>query len=749
MSPARPKGFLPSCCLLPENRVCLLPKGCDPRTSHSDRAPAGRGSRLVDRTISFQFREMSAPSDSAARIAELRALVAQHERLYRVENAPVISDQEFDLLVRELADLEMRFPELAIPDSPASRIGDDRQPGFATYRHREPMMSLDNTYAQEELNEWYRRLSKRLREKSTASQAEGLRGTHEAHELKLLVEPKIDGLAISLTYEDGRLVRAVTRGNGTEGDVVTGNVQTIEAIPSRLENSRSTWALPSLIEIRGEIFMTFEEFRRINHQRRAAGEAEFMNPRNLAAGTLKQLDARLVRQRRLEIRLYGIGAVEGWEPATQKEIIDSFRAWGLPVADEVRVTNTLKEAWDAIGAIDANRASLPYPTDGAVLKLNDRNGQQVAGVTSKAPRWAIAYKFAAEQAETRLREISIQIGRTGALTPVAELDPVLLAGTTVKRATLHNEDEIRRKDIREGDRVVVEKAGEIIPAVLRSIPEQRPNDSVPFDFAARLAELGYDAERLPGQAAWRLKSVNNPVQLHRRLVHFGGRTAMDIDGLGKEAVQQLIDSQKVRDIPDLYELDVEDLLPLERFAQRSAENLIASIDRSRSNELWRLLHGLGIPHVGAEAAKLLAREFGHMDQLATAARDELARIHGVGEVMAAAITGWFANPENEQIITRLREQRLNLAGPGKVPESDNLPLTGRTFVLTGTLPHWTREEAGAKIEAAGGKVSGSVSRKTDYVVAGEAAGSKLKKAQDLGVQILDEAGLRQLLGVQA
>lgn len=684
---------------------------------------------------------MPSPSE---RIAELRALIAHHERLYRVEHAPEITDSEFDQLVSELAALETAHPDLLILESPSQLVGDDRQSGFAHFRHLERMMSLDNTYDEGALIEWYERLKKLLPHQPSASprgQADLFALPAPHSELELLIEPKIDGLAISLTYENGQLIRAVTRGNGTEGDVVTENVCTISDLPTRLQTGEP----PALIEIRGEIFMTFEEFKRINEARREAGEVEFMNPRNLAAGTLKQLDVELVKARKLEILLYGIGAVDGWSPPTQKAVVEQLSTWGLPVSRDLGVVHGIREAWSKIGEIDHRRHEFPYPTDGVVLKLNDRRGQIEAGTTSKAPRWAIAYKFAAEQAETILRQISIQIGRTGILTPVAELEPVLLAGTTVKRATLHNEDEIARKDIREGDRVVVEKAGEIIPAVVRVVKEERSASSVPFNFQARLEQLGYEAERIPGQVAWRLKGTDNREQLHRRLVHFGGRVAMDIEGLGKESTAQLIEANLIQSIPDLYDLTVERLLPLERFAQKSAENLVAAIARSKENELWRLLHGLGIPHVGAEAAKLLAREFGDLDPLTSATVEQLATIHGIGDVMAESIVGWFSKAENQQIISRLRLRGLNFAGPRQVAPDQPQPLRGKTCVLTGTLPRWTRDEAKAAIEAAGGKVTGSVSQKTDYLVAGEAAGSKLSKAQQLGLTILDEAALRALL----
>ncbi|HSH09982.1 MAG TPA: NAD-dependent DNA ligase LigA, partial [Oceanipulchritudo sp.] len=421
---------------------------------------------------------MSGTDDIAARMEALRREIERHERLYRIESRPEISDQEFDRMVKELEALEAEYPLFARPDSPTSKVGDDRASGFATVRHLLPMQSLDNTYNQEELVEFDKRLRRLL----------GM------DNLEYLVEPKIDGLAISLTYRHGRLAQAVTRGNGEEGDEVTANVRTIHSLPDVLHGAE---AIP-LMEIRGEIFMTRAEFERINQERDAEGQPRFMNPRNLASGTLKQLDSRIVAQRKLEIVCYGLGAVEGLSLEYQHELREFFQRWGLPTVEKAWRANGIEEAWTAIEELDQMRGGFTYPTDGAVLKLNSLAGQKEAGSTSKAPRWAISYKFAAEQAETRLREITIQIGRTGALTPVAELEPVEIAGTLVSRATLHNEDEIRRKDVREGDWVVVEKAGEIIPAVVRVIPEKRPADSRPFDFKTRLSDLGFEAERIPG-----------------------------------------------------------------------------------------------------------------------------------------------------------------------------------------------------------------------------------------------------------
>lgn len=664
--------------------------------------------------------------DVAERIATLRGEIERHERLYRVENRPEISDQAFDRLVRELEELEAAYPLFASPSSPTRKVGDDRTRGFATMAHRVPMQSLDNTYNAAELEEFDARLRRLLGREP----------------LPYLVEPKIDGLAISVTYEEGRLVRAVTRGDGEKGDEVTANVRTIRGLPQRLAGGE----VPRLIEIRGEVYMTREVFERINREREAEGRERFMNPRNLASGTLKLLDPELVARRQLEIVCYGVGAVEGWAFARQREFREQFHAWGLPTVERFWLAEGIAAAWAAVQELDRIRTTFAYPTDGAVLKLDTLALQREAGSTSKAPRWAISYKFAAEQAETRLRKITIQIGRTGNLTPVAELEPVEIAGTTVSRATLHNEDEIRRKDVREGDWVIVEKAGEIIPAVVRVDLEKRPPEAVPFDFPARLAALGYEAERVPGQVAWRLKGADNPERLRRQIEHFAGRQALDIDGLGKEIIRQLVERGLVCDVADLYRLGREDFLSLEKFADKSATNLEEAIARSREADLWRVLHGLGIPLIGAEAAKLLALRFRSMEALQVASCEELSALDGIGPKMADSLVSWFAEEANGGRVRRLREEAgLAMESRQQLPDAEG-PLQGKTLVLTGTLPSWSREQAKSRIEAAGGKVTSSVSARTDFVVAGEEAGSKLLKARSLGLTVLDEAALRALLG---
>mgnify|MGYP006424295933 CR=1 FL=1 len=665
-------------------------------------------------------------SDPRQEIAELRETIARHDRRYYRDADPDIPDREYDRLKQRLAELEARYPDERATESPTQSVGDDRAEGFATYRHRQPMLSLDNTYNREALFEFGNRLARRF---------------PEAVPLRFLVEPKIDGVAVSLTYENGRFVRAVSRGNGVEGDDITQNVRHLKGLPQQLEDA------PRVLEVRGEIYMDYGEFRRINTQREADGLAPFANPRNLAAGTVKLLDPAIARSRRLDIVLYGIGACEpGNAFARQSRIRERMEAWDFPVVGEAWLADGMDEAWRRIEALDAGRAAFAYPTDGAVIKLDDIALQKRAGATAKAPRWAIAYKFEAERAETRLREISLQIGRTGAVTPVARLDPVQLAGTTVSRATLHNEDEIRRKDIRPGDTVIVQKAGEIIPQILGVNTEKRPADSEPFDFREHLARLGIDAERDPAEAVWRIRKKDDPVLRQRALRHFASRACMDIDHLGEVVIRQLVDADKVRTPADLYTLDRDALLSLDNFARKSADNLVAAIRESKSRELWQLIHGLGIPHVGAQSAKDLAARFGSLDALMEADEEALEAVDGVGPVMAQSIRVWFQDPDNRALVEALRARGLNFTSAAEASDGER-PLEGKTFVLTGALPHLTRAEATGMIENAGGRTSSSVSRNTDYLLAGEAAGSKYEKARELGIPVLDEPAFRQLPGI--
>ncbi|MDO8543283.1 MAG: NAD-dependent DNA ligase LigA [Opitutaceae bacterium] len=716
------------------------------------------------------------PAEAQQRKAELRAKIAHHNELYYRRAESTISDFEYDRLKRELADLETQFPDVGgttitgggLPqnrsstaaaanvfighnptyyqsvflsatapaiESPTVQIGDDRTEGFARVKHRQAMTTLDNTYDEAELREFHARLAKAL-------------GTDD---LGYTVEPKIDGVAVSLTYERGKLVRAVTRGDGEEGDDVTVNVRTIRGLPQSLRGA----PIPAVIEIRGEIFLGDEEFRRINQQQEEAGEPAYANPRNLAAGTIKQLDPKLVASRKLEVVLYGLGYCEPAVVDSQSAYHAQLKAWGLPVVEQFWTVRGIDAVWAAIQELDRTRRGFAYATDGTVVKL-DRFEQQrhpkigyrgmaadgrAEAARKLSPRWACAYKFAPDRAETRIRDITIQVGRTGALTPVAELDPVFLAGTTVKRATLHNADEIARKDVRIGDAVLVEKAGEIIPAVVAVLLEKRSAGSQPYAFPRSCPVCHTAVTRAEGEVVWRCPNPLCPEKVRRRIEHFASKASVDIEGLGEEMVALLLEKELIRTIPDIFRLKVEDLLPLKKSGEVWARNLIDGIEARRTADLWRVINGLGIPQVGSAAAKDLARTFRSLDALAVATEADLLRVGGFGEKTAAAVRAWFAEPTNRKLI-----RELEMAGVTPTPPAAaSSALSGKTFVLTGTLPTLSREGATAKIEAAGGKVSGSVSKKTHYVVAGEEAGSKLDKARSLGVEVLNEAQFLKLI----
>lgn len=659
------------------------------------------------------------------RIAQLHAEIARHDRLYYKEAMPRIDDQSYDRLKVELAELEAQNPEFNFNQSPTRTVGDDRLESFESYRHRQPMLSLDNTYNKEELFEFGRRLEKRF----------------PNQKLNYLVEPKIDGVAVSLTYEQGKFIRAVSRGNGVEGDDITQNVRSIKGIPKNIAKA------PGILEVRGEIYMRHEEFERINAQRLAEDQQLYANPRNLAAGTVKLLDPSEARNRTLDILLYGIGACE---PSNyfnlQSEIQERFIQWNFAVLEKIWRVEGIESSWSAIEELDALRQKFAYPTDGAVVKLDNFELQQAAGFTAKAPRWAIAYKFEAERAETLLKEISLQIGRTGAVTPVAILDPVQLAGTTVSRATLHNEDEIRRKDLRPGDTVIVQKAGEIIPQVLGFVESKRPASSEPFDFSAHLKSLGIHAERDPNQAVWRIVHKDDPIRQQRWLQHFASRPCMDIENLGAAVVEQLVTRGLVKTPADLYTLRFEQLVTLDKFAEKSATNLIKAIEASKACALWQLIHGLGIPNVGKQSAKDLETHFHSLNAIANASEETLEAIDGIGPIMAQSIHAWFADPEQQTLIDHLREYGLNFESePAAINDSS---LAGKTFVLTGTLPTLTRSEATELIEKVGGRTRSSVSKKTDYVIAGEASGSKYTKALALEIPILDEENFKRIIATE-
>ena len=678
------------------------------------------------------------PAEAQQRIAALRMQLGRHDELYHRRAQPEISDFDYDRLKEELAALEREFPASAAvvgTETPTARVGDDRTEGFARVKHRQAMTTLDNTYDEAELREFHARLVKAL----------------GADELVYSVEPKIDGVAVSLTFEHGQLTRAVTRGDGEEGDDVTANVKTIRGLPHALKGA----PVPAFIEIRGEIFLSDEEFRRINQLQEEAGEAAYANPRNLAAGTVKQLDSQFVASRRLEIVLYGLGACEPAVVDSQSAYHAQLRAWGLPVVEQFWHVRGIEAVCAAIKDLDRARRGLAYATDGAVVKLDafvqqahkqiGYRGMSADGRAEAArklsPRWACAYKFAPDRAETRVLDITIQVGRTGALTPVAELQPVFLAGTTVKRATLHNAEEIARKDVRVGDAVLVEKAGEIIPAVVAVLLEKRASDSQPYVFPRECPVCRSVAVRAEGGVVWRCPNPSCPEKVRRRIEHFASKGCLDIDGLGEEIVELLLKKELIKAVPDIFRLKLADLLPLKKSGEVWAGNLIAGIDARRSADLWRVINGLGIPQVGSAAAKDLARTFRSLEALGEASEADLVRIGGFGEKTAAAVRAWFAEPGNRDLVRELQTAGLVPTPPAVASSA----LAGKTFVLTGTLPTLSREDATAKIEAAGGKVSGSVSKKTHYVVAGADAGSKLEKARTLGVAMLDEAEFLRLL----
>ena len=678
------------------------------------------------------------PSEAKTRHAQLVDEIVQHDHAYYVLAQPTISDQGYDRLYHQLLELEREFPQLITPESPTQRVGGQPLKAFKPVQHRRPMLSLDNTYSQEELREFVQRVQRLLPEQT----------------LDWVVEPKVDGLAINLRYENGVFTCGATRGDGTTGDDITANLKTIRSIPARLRSGAGRLAtVPAFLEARGEVYLTKAGFAKLNAQRKAAGEEIFANARNAAAGSLKQLDPRIVAKRPLDIILYGLGHVEGAGelPSAHSEVLDWLKALGFRTPERTWHCHSADELVRAIDQLDKIRQQFAYETDGAVIKLNSFAQREKAGFTSKAPRWAIAYKYAAEQAETKLKSVTVQVGRTGALTPVAELEPVFLAGSTISRATLHNEDYIRQKDIRIGDTVTIEKAGEVIPAVVDVVLTKRLGKEVPFRFPQLCPECGSKIARAAGTAAgetgavWRCVNPDCPAQVRGRIEHWCARGAMDIEGGGEVLVSQLVKAGLVRDVADLYALTLAEVAGLERMGEKSARNFLDGVQASKTRDLWRVLYGLGILHVGAGVAKALGRCFSLLDDVFGASVDQLTACEDVGQVIATSIVQWHGDDRNRKLIERLRKAGVNFKSELYQVRAATGGLSGKTFVLTGTLPNLKREEAAAKIEASGGKVSGSVSSKTDYLVAGEEAGSKLEKARKLGVKIIDEAELLKLV----
>ena len=672
-----------------------------------------------------------AGSDSGSaepRIAELRRRIAHHDRLYYEQAKPEISDRDYDALYRELVDLERAHPKLIAPDSPTQKVGGRPQGAFEQVRHLVPMQSLDNTYSAEEITDFVDRLQRLL----------------PGEKIPMTIEPKVDGVAIALLYEKGHLVRAATRGDGTMGDEVTRNIRTIACIPAKLHGK----SIPDTLEVRGEIYLPKETFARINAERDEQGLPTFANPRNAAAGTLKQLDPNIVAERKLSAVFYGYGKVEPESalPERMEEFFGQLKAWGLPVNPRHWLALNAGEVMEAIRELGEIRRDFAFETDGAVIKV-DRIAQHARlGSTSKAPRWAIAYKYEPERAKTRLLDITIQVGRSGVLTPVAELEPVLVAGSTVSRATLHNEEEIARKDLRIGDRVLVEKAGDVIPAVVAILTADRDGSEKVFHMPKHCPVCHAPVSRTEGEVAVRCANPGCAAQVRRRIEYFASRSSMDIAGLGEAVVAQLCEAGLLHDVAGLYDLRAEQLLPLERMGEKSVTNLLAAIEASKQQPLWRLLAALGIPHVGVTVARTLASSFGTIDRLSAASAEELCAVEEIGEIMASAIHGWFRDPEVAKLLGKLRAAGLNFGerDPKESAPAAEGPLKGTIWVLTGTLSI-PREEAAEMIRDKGGKVSGSVSAKTTYLLAGDEAGSKLTKAEKLGVKILNESEFKNLI----
>jgi len=671
--------------------------------------------------------ENGVPRKAAERAARLRALIEEHNHRYYVLDAPTISDAEFDAFFRELEALEREYPALASADSPTRRVGDAPVTTFETVTHRVPMLSLNNAFSDEEAESFDRRVRELL----------------GVGEIDYEVEPKFDGLAVGITYRRGALKVGATRGDGASGEDVTANLRTINAVPLTLGAKA-----PPLLEVRGEVVMLRRDFERLNAAQTAKGEKTFVNPRNAAAGALRQLDPKVTASRRLTFFAYGVGEVD-WgsakPPATQEALLERLESLRLPATKERKVVRGLKGLMSFYHAIAARRASLPFDIDGVVYKVNDFSQQERLGFVSRAPRFALAHKFPAEEMPTEVLAIEVQVGRTGALTPVARLKPVFVGGVTVTNATLHNEDEVRRKDVRIGDTVIVRRAGDVIPEVVRVLPEKRPRGAREFVMPKKCPECGSHVVRLPDEAVARCSGgLVCPAQRKQALLHFAGRRAMDIEGLGEKLVDQLVDAELVHTPADIYKLRVGTLAGLERMAEKSAANVVAAIDKSRETTLARFVFALGIRHVGEESAKDLARHFGSLDELMAADESSLLEVRDVGPVLAQSIRQFFAEAHNRGVIARLRTAGVHW--PEGAPQREARgELAGVTFVLTGTLPSLSREEAKELIEKRGGKVAGSVSKNTAYVVAGAEPGSKLDRAEALGIPVLDERGLRAML----
>jgi DNA ligase (NAD+) len=685
---------------------------------------------------------MAKPAD-ARRIEELRREIQRHNYLYYVEAKPQIPDRQFDQLLKELEELEAKHPDLVTPDSPTQRVGGEPIEGFKTVAHARPMYSIDNTYDQAELTAWHDRVVKKL--------GQGGGGLFGDGGVAYTVEPKIDGVAVSLRYEDGQLAQALTRGDGRRGDDITQNARTIRAVPLRLHEGKGKSetelpGVPAVLEVRGEVYMPNDEFARINAGREKEGLELFANPRNSTAGTLKQLDPRVVAQRRLLFFAHGRGEVEPDPFESHSQFLDAIRGWGIPVNPLTAVCDSIDQVWDYIEKFDKKRPSLKYQVDGAVVKVDRYDLQEELGYTSKFPRWCIAYKYAAEQGQTKLLKVDWQVGKTGKLTPRATMEPVFLAGTTVQHATLHNLGEIQRKDIRIGDTVVIEKAGEIIPQVVEVVKDNRPKGAKPIEPPSRCPECGGDVEIDTEDGHETARFCINPecpAQFREKIIWFAGRGQMDIEGLGEKMVHQLADADLIQSFGDVFALKDKrgKLLELERMGEKKADNLLAGIEDAKDRGLTRVLGGLGIRHVGSRAAQLLADAFGSIDDLTDASAQTIAEVHEIGPITAESVYTFLHSKVGKHVIQELTDAGVKLTAPKKKKPAADSPFAGKTIVLTGTLENFERKELSEKLESLGAKVTGSVSKNTDLVIVGENPGSKLDKANELGVQTWDEKKL--------